>query len=327
MKNLIQVIIPIYKAQEFLSRCLISIKNQTYTDFVVYMIEDASPDGCREICHKMSLEDERFKLISLSQNSGAAHSRNVGLDHADLTKGYIAFIDADDYINPKYFEHLIKLLKDSNADFSWVSVNNTFEKKKCIFPDIEYEKEKIYAITGHDLLLREDLRIMYLMVWGKLFKAHLWKNVRFNEAYHYYEDGATTFKVIYEAQKIIVSDLKLYNYYYSENSATRSSINEVKLLDGLNTEIDKIEFYKAKKEKDLTDMAYIAYLNTILQILRKTDRTNYKSLRKKVWKLYRDNYKKVFDNRKISICQKMKYVIYRINPDIQKVYLKMKFGQ
>lgn len=326
MKDLIQVIIPVYKAHDYLRRCLISIKNQTYTNFIVYMIEDASPDDSLEICRKMSQEDERFKLIVLLQNSGAAHARNVGLEHIDLTQGYVAFIDADDYVNPRYFEHLLKLIKDNNADFSWVSVNNTFEKEKLLFPDIDYDNEKTYSITGHDLLLREDLRIMYLMVWGKLFKSSMWKDIRFNEAYHYYEDGATTFKVIYNADKVIVSDLKLYNYYYSENSATRSEINPIKLIDGLNTEIDKIKFYKDRNEKDLTDMAYIAYLNTILRIMRITDKGEYKNLRKKIWKFYKENYKKVFDNKYISNTQKFKYVLYRINPDLQKIYLKLKFG-
>ncbi|WP_248406177.1 glycosyltransferase family 2 protein [Butyrivibrio fibrisolvens] len=326
MKDLIQVIIPIYKAQEFLYRCLISIKNQTYTNFIVYLINDASPDNSLEICRKISQEDARFKVISLLKNSGPAHARNVGLEHADLKQGYIAFIDADDYIEPRYFEHLVNLLKDSDADFSWVSVNNTFEKEKLVFPEIDCDKEKIFSITGHDLLLREDLRIMYLMVWGKLFKSSLWKDVRFNEAYHYFEDGATTFKVIYKAGKVIVSDLKLYNYYYSENSVTRSGINTTKLIDGLNTEIDKIDFYKEKNEKDLMDMAYIAYLNTILGILRQTDKRQYKNLRSKVWKLYRQSYKNVFDNKNISNTQKLKYCLYRINPDIQKLYLKLKLG-
>ena len=325
MSELIQVIIPIYKAEFFVNRCLLSIRNQTYTNFIVYMVDDGSPDNSAEICRKMMNEDNRFKLITLSENTGAAHARNVGLEQADLTDGYIAFVDSDDYLHPRYFEHLYKLLKDNDADFSWVSVNNTFEKEKMVFPELEFGDEKLFSISGYDLLLREDLRIMYLMVWGKLFKSSLWKDIRFNEAYHYYEDGATTFKVVYEAEKIIVSDIKLYNYFYSEDSATRSKMTEVRLLEGLNTEIDKIRFYQQKNEKDLTDMAYIAYLNTILKIMRQTDRREHKELRKKVWGMYKAEYKRSFDNKIISKTQKIKYLLYRINPDIQKVYLNMKY--
>ncbi len=325
-EDLIQVIIPIYKAESVIGRCLTSLKNQTYSNFIVYMINDCSPDNSCRICQEIVDNDKRFQLISLDKNSGAAHARNVGLELADLDNGYLAFIDADDYIHPMYLEHLLKLLKDNESDFSWVSVNNTFMEKELEFPLIEFDKEKIFNITGHDLLLREDLRIMYLMVWGKLFRSFLWKDVRFNEEYEYYEDGATTFKAIYKAKKITVSDLKLYSYYYSMNSATRSSNNETKLINGLSTEIDKIRFYKSLNEKDLTDMAYIAYLNTILGIMRTTDKIKDKELRKKVWKLYIANYKRIFSNQHINNVQKMKYVLYRIDPDIQKLYLKLKFG-
>lgn len=326
MKDLIQVIIPIYKAEDVIHRCLLSLQKQSYTNFVVYMVDDCSPDNCGEICRNMEKIDERFKLISLLNNGGAAFARNEGLRHADLKNGYIAFVDADDYLHPRYLEHLLKLIKESDSDFSWVSVNNTFEKEDLVFPEIDFEKEKLFCISGHELLLREDLRIMYLMVWGKLFKSWMWEDIRFNEDYHYFEDGATTFKAIYKAKKIIVSDLKLYNYYYSTDSATRRKAGEDRFLEGLNTEIDKINFYLDKKEKDLTDMAYIAYLNTILKILRQTNRRDNKDLRKKVWGMYKAKYKKSFENKHISKIQKIKYLLYRINPDIQKIYLKMKFN-
>jgi glycosyltransferase involved in cell wall biosynthesis len=324
-RDLIQVIIPVYKAEAFLERCLTSILDQSYRNYVVYMVDDCSPDESWKICARFAEMDKRFNLIRLDQNRGAAHARNCGLERADLSMGYIAFVDADDYLHPEYLEHLYRLLTDNQADFSWVSVHNTFEKTRIELEDVDFAKESTYTISGHDLLLREDLRIMYLMVWGKLFRSSLWEDVRFNEKYHFYEDGATTFKVIYKAEKAVVSDMKLYNYFYSADSATRSRVSEVRQRDGLATEVDKIRFYTEKHESDLLDMAYIAYLNTILGIMRQTDDSHNRQFRKEIWDLYKKNYRKVFRNRNISGGQKFKYFLYRLNPAIQELYLKIKF--
>ncbi len=324
----IQIIIPVYKSEKFIERCLKSIINQTYTDYVVYMVDDCSPDNSAEICNKYCAQDERFKLISAPKNGGAGHARNIGLDSADLENGYIAFIDSDDYLHPQYLEHLYKLLKDNDADFSWVSVHNTFEKNALEFENVDFDTEYTYTISGHDLLLREDLRVMYLMVWGKLFKSSLWNDIRFDESYKYYEDGATTYKVIYKAKNVVVSDIKLYNYFYSDNSATRSDISKIRILDGIRTETDKIDFYQANNEEDLMDMAYIAYLNTLLAAIRNGAGMgdDGRQIRRDARMQYRKSYLKALKNNNISKKQKIKYIVYRFFPDLQRlnIYLKGK---
>ena len=321
----ISIIVPVYNAERFLDRCIQSVMDQTWSNWKLILVEDCSIDGSRESCRKWSERDERIDLILHEKNGGAAAARNTGLESLDFSHGYIAFLDSDDYLHPRYLESLYELLQRRNADISWVSVNNTFEKKTLSFLEIDFEAANEYELTGKQLLMREDLRIMYCMVWGKLFKSRLWEKIRFPEDYHYYEDGATTFKVLYEAKKVAVSDLKLYNYFYSEDSATRSRVSKIKLYDGLRTEEDKISFYTEKKETQLVRMAYVAYLTTVLKIMRECKKIpEGKEIYREMRKLYRRNYLRAVNNPDISKEQRIKYVIYRFFPGLQKLYIQLK---
>lgn len=325
MAEMINVIVPIYKAESFMDRCIQSIVDQTFKNLHIILVDDKSPDNSGEICEKWKNKDERITVIHHEVNKGAGAARNSGLEYIKKQDGYIAFVDADDFLHPRYFEYLYHTIQKENADIVWCSVNNTFEKKELAYYDVDFAHIKEHSLSGYDLLLREDLRIMYCMVWGKLYKSHIWENVRFAENYHYYEDGATTFKALYNAKKIVVSDAKLYNYFYSEDSATRSEISEIKLRDGLQTEIDKLEFYKEKKEPQLLEMAYIAYLNTLLKNIQKSrNRKELRTFRKEMIGLYRKSYMHGVRNKNLSKAKRMKYFIYRICPDIQRYYIQVK---
>lgn len=324
MEEKISIIIPVYNAENFLDRCLQSIVNQEYKNLRIILVEDCSKDNSRAVCEKWVSKDSRIELVALDKNGGAANARNHGLERVDFDNSFVAFVDSDDYLHPTYFTYLYELLSRNNADFSWCGVHNTFEKEKMEFAEVKGE-DKEYMLTGKELLLREDLRIMYCMVWGKLFKGFLWKDIRFDTKYSYYEDGGTTFKVIYKADKVAISQRPLYNYYYSQNSATRSDVNTTKLLDGIETEIDKIRFYREKNETALLDMAYVAYLNTLLKCLREIDSSiGDKTLYNRIFTEYKANYMRVVRNKSLPASQRAKYLVYRIAPHAQQKYIDLK---
>lgn len=318
------IIEPIYKAETFMDRSIKSVLEQTYQNWELILVDDCSPDSAPEKCDEWKEADARINVIHHSENRGAGGARNSGLEYIKGKNGYIAFLDGDDFWHPKYLEYMVSTLEQEQVDLVWCDVNNTFEKEKMDFADVDFKKNKETVLTAHALLLREDLRIMYSMVWGKLYRRHLWEDVRFDESYHYYEDGATTFKAIYNAKEIVISDAKLYNYFYSKNSATRSEVSEVKLRDGLRTEEDKITFYTKKKEPDLVEMAYVAYLTTVLKIMRQSKEIGNKALRKEMKKLYRKNYMHAVKNPNLAKSQRMKFVVYRLAPDMQRIWIILK---
>ena len=91
------VIVPIYKVEKYLKRCIESVLSQTCTDFELILVDDGSPDKCGEICEQYALKDNRIKVVH-KENGGLSDARNAGIDVASCK--YIYFIDSDDWISP-----------------------------------------------------------------------------------------------------------------------------------------------------------------------------------------------------------------------------------
>lgn len=107
-KGLLSVIVPVYKVEAYLHRCIDSIRNQTYKQLQIILVDDGSPDGCGKICDDYTLIDDRIIAIH-QENEGLSGARNNGLLFA---KGeYIAFVDSDDWLHPEMYERLIALIE------------------------------------------------------------------------------------------------------------------------------------------------------------------------------------------------------------------------
>ena len=104
MEKLISVIIPIYKVEDFLDECIASVVGQSYKNLEIILVDDGSPDNCPVICDEWALKDLRIKVIH-KLNGGLSDARNVGI--AVASGDYISFVDSDDWIDPKMYEHLI----------------------------------------------------------------------------------------------------------------------------------------------------------------------------------------------------------------------------
>ena len=109
----ISIIVPVYKVESYLSRCIDSILAQTYQNFELILIDDGSPDCCGEICDNYAKKDDRIIIIH-KPNGGLSSARNVGLDLA--TGDYIGFVDSDDYISINMYSDMIKLLEVNGLD-------------------------------------------------------------------------------------------------------------------------------------------------------------------------------------------------------------------
>lgn len=112
---LISIIIPVYKTEQYLKRCVESVLAQTYQDLEIILVNDGSPDNSLKICYEYAEMDRRIKVVN-KENGGVASARNAGID---LAAGeYIGFVDSDDYIEPDMFELLVGLINEYKADIS-----------------------------------------------------------------------------------------------------------------------------------------------------------------------------------------------------------------
>ena len=116
---LISIVITVYNAEKYLEQCLNSIKNQTYKNFEVILVNDGSIDHSESICMDFVKVDTRFKYFT-KVNGGASSARNFGLDN--VTGNYITFIDADDWVDENHLEVLINNIKDNNSDMAVSSI-------------------------------------------------------------------------------------------------------------------------------------------------------------------------------------------------------------
>ena len=103
MQPMISVIVPIYKVEKYLMRCIKSIQNQTYTNLEIILVDDGSPDCCGEICEEFAKQDKRIRVIH-KENGGLSDARNYGVERSHGQ--YITFIDSDDYVANNYIEYL-----------------------------------------------------------------------------------------------------------------------------------------------------------------------------------------------------------------------------
>lgn len=118
-KGLLSVIVPVYKVEPYLRRCIDSIRNQTYRNLQIILVDDGSPDDCGAICDEYTKVDDRIIAVH-QENEGLSGARNNGLLFA---KGeYIAFVDSDDWLHPQMYETLIRLIEDHRLDMARCSV-------------------------------------------------------------------------------------------------------------------------------------------------------------------------------------------------------------
>lgn len=109
----LSVIVPVYSAEKYITKCLDSILSQTFTDFELLLVDDGSPDRCGEICDQYAKMDKRIKVFH-KDNGGVSNARNLGLSKAD--GAYIAFVDPDDYIDKDMFKDTITYLQKTDGD-------------------------------------------------------------------------------------------------------------------------------------------------------------------------------------------------------------------
>ncbi|MCQ2102485.1 MAG: glycosyltransferase [Fibrobacter sp.] len=243
---LISVIVPIYKVEPYLRRCLDSIVNQTYTNLEIILVDDGSPDGCPAICDEYAAKDNRIVVIH-KENGGLSDARNAGLD---ICKGeYISFVDSDDWIEKNYIEHLLTLIKNEHAD---IAIAN--HQLICTNGFIEYKGVFNNKIFHHSKFMKEliiNAPIQFIVAWGKLYKREIFNDVRF-PIKKIHEDQYTSYRLFYNAHKIVTTKKILYNYLKRPDSI----MSQIRTIDYTPIEEEQASFFKKKSKNKL---AYVLY--------------------------------------------------------------------
>lgn len=237
---LISIIIPVYKVEKLLPRCIESVISQTYTNLEIILVDDGSPDNSGVICDEYSAKDTRIKVVHKG-NGGLPSARNAGLDIA--TGDYIGFIDSDDYIENNMYENLIRQVKKYDSDIACCGIKRIFDDGRRIEKTSRYAKDVCFD--------REQAFVEFQLydgigpaAWNKIFRSNIVKNIRF-QPYKRLEDFWYVGKCISNSNTVSYSPVYGYNYMIRKNSITHSDFSDK------DYDIIKVtnEIYKLFKEQ------------------------------------------------------------------------------
>ena len=203
----LSIIIPVYRVEATLDRCVKSVLSQHVDDMEVLLIDDGSPDKCPQMCDEWAKKDDRIRVIH-QENGGLSDARNTGIDAA---KGdYLTFVDSDDYLSSNTYGPLLKLLDD--ADILEYSITN-----RLALPNHYYTDMGEYWLQGQAYL--------HTYAWNKIYKRTLFEQVRFPKG-KVFEDVYTLPQLLKRAQKVKTCSKGFYHYCYNPNGITANANGE-----------------------------------------------------------------------------------------------------
>jgi glycosyltransferase involved in cell wall biosynthesis len=223
-KPKISIIIPVYNTERFLRECLDSILNQTFKDFEIICVNDASTDRCSEILREYADKDKRVRVINHEKNAGMSVARNTGLDAAEGE--YIGFSDSDDYMHPDMIKIMYTEIRRNNCNLAICQWYPTNEYDKPVF-----EKNASYTIGfPHDSLI--DKIGMFFPVWNKIYKKSAISSLRFDPQLFGSEDTYFNVCAFRFIKKCITTDAKLYGWRQHSSSSGKSKSLSRKRIKG-----------------------------------------------------------------------------------------------
>lgn len=276
MKNIkISVIIPVYKAEKFLEKCIRSVMNQTLREIEIICINDGSPDNSLNILKKLAMEDRRIKIID-QKNKGVCKARNEAIK---IAKGkYCINVDSDDWIEKNYLEEMYNMAEKNGSDIVVSDISSDFiyeENKNYIMKDLDIGEET--TLTGREYINIFLTNNFKGYSWNKLIKRELYvkNNIKYNESIYIFEDNEIILKLAYYSNKI--NKLNKAFYHYIRHNSVASSQSKEKILSDINISFREINsFFKKNKEDIFLNKLYIHWYNNLFRILLISEMNNKK---------------------------------------------------
>lgn len=234
----ISVIIPIYNVEKYLSVCLESVINQSYQNLEIILVDDGSTDACPKICDEYAAKDNRIKLIH-KKNGGLSDARNIGVKHA--TGNLISFVDSDDVIALDFYEKLINILEENDADIVECGFRKFYNEKELSFVTKKYQ-QAVELFETEIAIEQIFTGLLSVVVWNKLYKKQIVDCLEF-PINRINEDEFWTYKVFAKAKKIVKIQEELY-YYRQQPESIIGKQYSIRRLDGLQAQEERIWYMK-----------------------------------------------------------------------------------
>ena len=273
----ISVIVPVYKVEKYLSRCVDSILKQSFIDFELILVDDGSPDLCGDICEQYAASDNRVIVIH-RENGGLSAARNSGIEWSlkNSDSEWITFIDSDDWLHPDYLMILLDCAKKFNT---YISVCNFLRASDYSINPVIKENLKVRKYLTEDFFINFNLNAV--IACGKLYKKNFFKNIRYPEG-KLHEDEFTTYKILFECKEVCFVDEELYYYFVNETGITGGTIFgewRPSRMDFIEAVQERLVYFK---ERNINSVymwqlkQYLYYLCEYCRALSETENQEYK---------------------------------------------------
>ena len=270
MDALVSVIIPVYKVEAFLDRCVESVVGQTYPNLEIILVDDGSPDTCPEKCDAWAKIDSRIRVIH-KQNEGPGYARNSGIEAA--TGAFITFVDSDDYLSPDAVEVLLERIERDQSDLA------VAQRIKC-YPD--GTEEPTSDSWMHDAVITKD-EAMHLIssnqtpfpasTYAKLYRSVIFQAVRFSKLKTAEDTCALPF-IVDQCSTISLVNHVVYYYYQRDTSIVHNMTDEL-LLDKTKALLQVTRFLL---DHDYIEEARHHYNAALCETLRMKEKREAKAL-------------------------------------------------
>ena len=314
--ELISIIVPVYKVEKYLNKCINSILDQTYQNIEIILVDDGGKDKCPMICDEYAKIDQRVKVIH-QENRGLSGARNVGIE---MAKGeYLIFVDSDDTIEKTLVKDLYECAKKNNTPIAICGRRYVFEDGTiiCKQPDnIEKTfdfKDAIIEMNKFDLF--------DMSAWAKIYKHDIFEKIRFPEG-KLSEDYFIMYKLIELSGKVSYISKPLYNYMQRDNSISRNKNINHDFIEAAKKQLEDLE----DKYPDLKETLHIAYASANLTVLDFYIKNEVKCPKEKIREfrnVVKENIIYIKINKNIKITKKFQFYIFLLNYTLYKVIFKI----
>lgn len=318
---LVSVIVPIYKVEEYLNACVQSIKNQTYNNLEIILVDDGSPDKCGSMCDVYAQNDSRIKVIH-KKNGGLSDARNAGID---IAKGdYITFVDSDDFVFKEHIERLVDIATKYHSDYVLCECIHCDEKDSIMSVDnYSQNPEKVYVFEGEDKFnayyVEEKIDTV---AWKKLYKRDLFSKIRFPKG-KLNEDAFVVLQLLDLAEKVCSTTYKGYAYRINSESIMHSEFIPAK-LDSIEAKIIQNK-YVEKKHPKFRSYSRAGIIYSCNYCLRSMAKSKYKdqNILNKLHKIYKLYYKDYLKQNNVSGFGKVTAIIAVCNIQLAYAILRV----
>lgn len=247
MSERISVIVPVYKVEPYLRKCVDSILAQTYTNLEIILVDDGSPDSCGAICDEYAAKDNRVRVIH-KPNGGLSDARNAGLNIA--TGKRVTFVDSDDWIDTDHIFSLYSITENQPP--------NTIAVSDVLKVNINKDIISCFTYNCNESIINQSA---FGFVWNKLYPISLVSDIRFMVGCKFAEDLIFNMQILKGSPNYVFTENKTYNYLHREASITTAIISDKKIDDWIG--FTKL-YEKALAELISDKEAYLRQYNHVI---------------------------------------------------------------